>query len=437
MILDGEPVRIKGVLPGQEVRFRIKKAGRGKAEGNLLEVLTPSSDEIAPDCPHFGACGGCALRTLPYEKQLALKEAQVREILEAVCPAPHFEGIHASPVVDGYRNKMEFSFGDSMKDGPLTLGLHKKGSFYDILTVNQCKIVDGDFRRILACTLALACEESDSGLSYYRRNTHVGYFRHLLIRKAWRTREILVNLVTSSQADHSIEQAFLERFTQAVRELPLEGTLVGILHTINDREADVVSSDRTDILYGQDFFHEEILGLTFEISPFSFFQNNTAGAELLYRIAREYIGDTKDKEIFDLYSGTGTIAQMLAPVAAHVTGVEIVEEAVEAARRNAERNGLTNCTFLAGDVLKVLDTLPKKPDLIVLDPPREGVHPKALFRIAAYGVERIVYISCKPSSLIQDLAILRNAGYEVTRSCAVDMFPATAHIETVCLLTHS
>ena len=432
--VEGEPVRVKGVLKGQKILLRIKKAGKGKAEGNLMKVLEPSPDETVPDCVHFGACGGCALRTLPYEKQLAMKEEQVKEILEAACPDPHFEGIYASPVILGYRNKMEFSFGDSCKDGPMTLGLHKKGSFYDIITVDQCQIVDEDFRKILTCTLNLAAE---SGMPYYRRNTHIGYFRHLLIRKAWRTGELLVDLVTSSQAEGSFEKEWLAGFVKQICSLSLDGKLVGVLHTVNDREADVVSSDRTEILFGQDHFHEELLGLSFEISPFSFFQNNTAGAELLYNIAREYIGDTKDREIFDLYSGTGTIAQMLAPVARHVIGVEIVEEAVEAARRNAKRNGLTNCTFIAGDVLKVLDTLPQKPDLIVLDPPREGVHPKALPRIAAYGVDRIVYISCKPTSLLQDLAVLQYAGYEVSRSCAVDMFCGTGHVETVVLLTRN
>ena len=217
----------------------------------------------------------------------------------------------------------------------------------------------------------------------------------------------------------------------------LEGTIAGILHTINDSPADVVQSDETRILYGKDFFYEYLEDLRFKITPFSFFQTNTLGAEVLYGKVREYVGETRDKLIYDLYSGTGTIAQMLAPVAKQAVGVEIVEEAVEAARRNAKRNGLTNCTFIAGDVLKVLDTLPQKPDLIVLDPPREGVHPKALPRIAAYGVDRIVYISCKPTSLLQDLAVLQYAGYEVSRSCAVDMFCGTGHVETVVLLTRN
>ena len=199
----------------------------------------------------------------------------------------------------------------------------------------------------------------------------------------------------------------------------------------------MVQSDYTDILYGQDFFYEELLGLRFKVSVFSFFQTNTHGAEVLYQTAREYVGDMggQDKIVYDLYSGTGTIAQIMAPVARKVIGVEIVEEAVKAARQNAIENGLDNCAFIAGDVLKVLDTIEEKPDFIILDPPRDGIHPRALSKIIAYGVERILYISCKPTSLVRDLEVFLESGYEVERACCVDQFPWTGNIETVCLLT--
>jgi 23S rRNA (uracil-5-)-methyltransferase RumA len=216
--------------------------------------------------------------------------------------------------------------------------------------------------------------------------------------------------------------------------LKLNGKIVGFLHTYNDSLADVVQSDRTDILFGQNYFYEELLGLKFKISTFSFFQTNSLGAEVLYSKAREYVGETKDKLIFDLYSGTGTIAQLLAPVAKKVIGVEIVAEAVEAAKENAALNGLDNCEFIAGDVLKVIDEIEGKPDLIVLDPPRDGIHPKALDKIIEYGVDRIVYISCKPTSLARDLEILQEKGYKVDKVCAVDMFPGTVHVESVILL---
>lgn len=231
------------------------------------------------------------------------------------------------------------------------------------------------------------------------------------------------------------EQELLNGWKEAICSLDLEGELAGVIHTQNDSLADVVQNDRTEVLYGQDFFYEELLGLRFKITPFSFFQTNSAGAEVLYETARSYIGDTRDKVVFDLYSGTGTIAQMLAGVAKQVIGVELVEEAVEAARENAAANGLDNCRFIAGDVGKVMDAWIEKPDLIVLDPPRDGIHPKAMPKIIRFGAERIVYISCKPTSLVRDLVLLKEGGYQMTKACAVDMFPHTGGIETVCLLS--
>ena len=219
-------------------------------------------------------------------------------------------------------------------------------------------------------------------------------------------------------------------------DLKLEGRIVGILHILNDSLSDVVKSDETKILWGQDYFYEKLLGLEFKITPFSFFQPNTRGAEVLYETVREYIGDLHGLTVFDLFSGTGTIAQVLAPVAKQVVGVEIVEEAVEAARENARRNGISNCKFIAGDVFKVLDELEEKPDVIVLDPPRDGIHPKALPKILSYGVDRIVYISCKMTSLARDLEMIQAAGYQVEKMAAVDQFCETVHVETVALLSH-
>ena len=438
--LEDRQAVVKNGLPGQKVRFSVNKVRKGKCEGRILEVLEPSPVEIAPDCPHFPACGGCTYRNLPYEEQLKLKEEQIKGLLDGVCRDYVFEGIKPSPLQLGYRNKMEFSFGDEEKDGPMALGMHRRGSFYDIVTVDQCRIVDEDFRKILSCVLAYA---RNTGLPFYHRMRHEGYFRHLLVRRAARTGEILIDLITTTQAgggkqdaQEGREEALDETgLVQALLGLSLSGKIVGILHTFNDSLADVVQNDLTRVLYGQDYFYEELLGMKFKISPFSFFQTNSLGAEVLYETARSYVGETKDKVIFDLYSGTGTIAQILAPVAHHVTGVEIVVEAVEAARVNAGLNGLTNCTFLAGDVLKVIDELEEKPDLIVLDPPRDGIHPKALEKIIRFGVERMVYISCKPTSLVRDLEILQARGYRLERACAVDLFPGTYHTETVVLLS--
>ncbi|MCB5385618.1 23S rRNA (uracil(1939)-C(5))-methyltransferase RlmD [Blautia glucerasea] len=429
--IDGEKVIVKNGIPGQKVRFMINKKRSGRAEGRLLEVLEKSPLEIRkPVCKIFPACGGCMYQTMSYEEQLKMKETQVKGLLQDAVGADvdlYWEGIHGSPIEFGYRNKMEFSFGDEYKGGPLSLGLHKKGSTYDVLTAADCKLVHPDMTAILSCVRDFFTE---LGAVHYKKMQHTGYLRHLLLRRGVTSGEILVHVITTSQAEYDYAP-----LVSRLLALPLEGKIVGIMHIINDSLSDVVRSDETRLLYGQDYFYETLLGLRFKISTFSFFQPNSLAAEVLYAIVRDYIGDTKEKEVFDLYSGTGTIAQLLASVAKEVIGVEIVEEAVEAAKVNAALNGLTNCRFIAGDVLKVLDDITEKPDMIILDPPRDGIHPKALPKILAYGVENIVYISCKPTSLARDLPAFLAAGYEIRRSCSVDQFCETVHVETVVLLS--
>ncbi len=434
-------VVVKNGIPGQKVRFVINKKKGSKLEGRLLEVLEKSPEETRePVCSIFPACGGCMYQTMSYQSQLKMKEAQIKKLLDDALvrggqtdeqgnPDYIFEGVKGSPQEFAYRNKMEFSFGDEYKDGPLSLGLHKKGSTYDVLTAADCKLVHEDMTKILSCVLDY-CREM--GFTYYRKMQHVGFLRHLLLRRANTTGEILVNLVTTSQ-----EEPDLSQLTQRLLGLSLQGRIVGFLHIVNDSLSDVVQSDETRLLYGQDYFYEEILGLKFKITPFSFFQPNSYGAEVLYSTARDYIGDTRDMTVFDLYSGTGTISQILAAVAKEVIGVEIVEEAVEAAKENARLNGIENCRFLAGDVLKVLDEIREKPDFIVLDPPRDGIHPKALPKIIEYGVEQLVYISCKPTSLARDLEMFLAGGYRVVKACCVDQFCQTVHCETIALLQKS
>ena len=420
---------VKGTLPGQKVKFVVSNKRSGKAQGRLKEIIEKSPmEDVEPNCPHFGDCGGCSYQTMSYENQLKLKEDMVKGILDNAIKGDYqFEGILGSPVQWGYRNKMEFSFGDQFKDGPLALGMHKKNSFHDIVTVDNCKIVDRDYNIILRCVLDYCAKKE---LPFYHKLRHEGYVRHLLVRRTTKTKELLVALVTTSDAEMEKKADFMG-LVEEIKALDLSAKLCGVIHIINDGLADVVQSDETRVLYGQEYVYEELLGLKFKISVFSFFQTNSLGAEVLYSKAREYIGETKDKLIFDLYSGTGTIAQILAPVAKKVVGVEIIEEAVEAAKVNASLNNLDNCTFIAGDVLKVIDELHDKPDLIVLDPPRDGINPKALQKIINFGVDRMVYISCKPTSLARDLEMLQEQGYKVEKACAVDMFPGTVHVETV------
>ena len=458
---------VKNSLPGQKIRFCVNKVRKGKAEARLIEVVEESPLEVGAPCSCFGLCGGCTFLSLPYEEQLKIKGEQVKKLLDGVLNRQEneylWEGIKGSPKVYEYRNKMEFSFGDECKDGPLSLGMHKRGSFYDVVHVHDCQIVDSDYRLILSLVLEYFRAQ---GTSYYHRMRHEGFLRHLLVRKASKTGEILVALVTTSQVPgvtgtdevkecvtplpnmvgtedeiKNLVEGFKQVLLDAETEGKFDGKLAGILHITNDSIADVVKSDKTDVLYGNDFFYEELLGLKFKISTFSFFQTNSYSAEVLYSTAREYVGDlsTQRKDgkapvVFDLYSGTGTIAQLMAPVAGKVIGVEIVEEAVEAAKKNAKLNGLNNCDFIAGDVLKVLDDIEEKPDMIILDPPRDGIHPKALPKIIDYGVDRIVYISCKPTSLVRDLEVFMERGYRVEKAVAVDQFPWTANCEVLTLL---
>ena len=436
--IDDQKVLIKNGIPGQKVRFMIQKKRSGRAQGRILEVLEKSPLETREAvCSNFPACGGCMYQTMSYENQLAMKETQIKELLEDALVQGgqvdengladfEWEGIHGSPIEFGYRNKMEFSFGDEYKDGPLSLGLHKKGSTYDILNTDDCKLVHKDMTDILTCVREFFREK---GASYYRKLQHTGYLRHLMLRRGVTSGEILVHLVTTTQEEYD-----LEPLKEQLLALPLEGKIVGIMHILNDSLSDVVQSDETRILYGQDYFYETLLGLKFRISTFSFFQPNSLAAEVLYNIVREYIQNTSGMEVFDLYSGTGTIAQLLAPVVKEVIGVEIVEDAVEAARENAKLNGLDNCRFIAGDVLKVLDDLTEKPDVIVLDPPRDGIHPKALPKILSYGVNRIVYVSCKATSLARDLEAFLAAGYRLEKACCVDQFCETVWTEVVALL---
>lgn len=465
---EDEEIIVKGTLPGQLVKYRILKHRNGRYEASLLEITEKGPiEKDAPVCKNCGICGGCDYQTVPYAEQLALKESQIRPMVEMACKRsggdiPLYDGIKGSPHRWASRNKMEFAFGDAYKDGPLSLGLHKKNHFYDIIFTDDCKIVHEDVDRILAVVYDV-CKNAD--ISFYNKMMHRGYLRHLLVRRAESTGEILVAFETSSDfispseleemkmdnlkdfneseyahydiptARSEAEERLLNEIKERILALPLSGTVVGILHLVNDRPSDMVAADTTEIMYGRDYINEKLLGLNFKVTTFSFFQTNTAGAEVLYSIVRDYVGDQKDKVVYDLYSGTGTIGQIIAPVAKEVIGIEIVKDAVAAANENAASNGLTNARFLAGDVFSVLDSIEEKPDFIILDPPRDGVAPKTLEKVLSYGVQNIIYVACKPTSLVRDIPAFYDNGYRACRFSLCDMFPNTHHVETVVLLT--
>ena len=378
-------------------------------------------------CKHAGECGGCLYQGVEYDEQRDMKGKEVLRLLEKRgISVEEFGGIQGSPQLYRYRNKMEYTFGDQVKDGPMTLGMHQRGRFMSVVTVDECQLVDEDFNKIVKATLQFAQEK---GYRFYHKKSHTGFLRHLILRKGQHTKELLVNLVTSTQ-DELDESGFLAM----LKGLELENQLVGVLHTENDRLADAVYCDKMNILMGRDYYNEIIMGLKFRVSAFSFFQTNVPAVERLYTEAVELIDDVEGKTVFDLYCGTGTITQRLALQAKEAIGVEIVEEAVEAARENAAENGLSNCRFIAGDVLSVLDELTEKPDVIVVDPPRAGIHPKAMQKILNYGVKQIIYISCNPKTMVENLDMAGFCEYKVKYLKAYDNFAFSKHIECVALL---
>ena len=420
---------------GQKVAGFVTKMRKDKIEIKRLEIIEKANNEIDPKCEYFNLCGGCTYQNLSYSDQLELKVSQVQKLLENNIKSEYvLEKTVESPTEFEYRNKMEFTFGNSEKDGPLTLGLHKKGSFFDIINVNECLLMDEDFRKILDFSVKYFEEK---GLPFYHKVSHEGYLRYLVIRKGDKTKELLVNLITSSQLTFDTSE-----WLESILGLKLSSKIAGVLHTLNDNISDTVNSEEETILYGSRDINEKIFDLNFRISPYSFFQTNSLGVEKLYEKVLEYVNQSnpENKVVFDLFSGTGTIGQVVSKMtnASKVYGIEIVEEAVNKANENTRLNGLNNCEFIAGDVFAKLDEFDKQgiePDIIILDPPRAGVREKAITKILKYNVKNIVYVSCNPKSLVQDLRLLEMNGYVAEKVCCVDMFPQTPHVECVALIT--
>ncbi|EJP6471083.1 23S rRNA (uracil(1939)-C(5))-methyltransferase RlmD [Clostridium botulinum] len=425
---DGLPVYIKGTIPGQKVLAKVTKKRREYAQAKLLEITENVDYAIENKCPHFHQCGGCSTQYISYKKQLELKKTQLLKLFKNKgIEGFEFLGVEKSPEEYEYRNKMEFTFGDMEKGGDLTLGMHVKNRSFSIITVDNCQIVDGDFRSILTTVVNYFNEK---GLPKYRVMSHEGFLRNLVIREAKNTGEILVNIVTTSQMEFDFKEIM-----DILLKGEYKGEIKGILHTINDTLSDVVQVDKLEVLYGRDYIIEELLGLKFKIAPEAFFQTNSKGAEILYSIVKDFLGDASSKVVFDLYCGTGTIGQIVAPKAKKVIGVELIEEAVKAANENAKLNGLNNCEFIAGDVAKVIKDVKQKPDIIILDPPRPGVHPVALEYVVKFAPKEIIYVSCNPKTLVNDLEYLIDNGYKLEKVKGMDMFPHTPHLETVVKLS--
>ncbi len=439
---DGTEVRgtIKNAIPGQKIQFRVCKKHKGRVEGSVIELLEHSPLEtVEPTCDIAENCGGCIYQRMEYREQLSLKEDMVKRLLEPVMPDDViYDGIKGSPKEHEFRNKMDYSFGNEERGGELRLGLHKKATRYTVLNAESCTNVHHNLGEILTCVREY-CLEKD--LPIYNKLAHEGYLRFLLVRRSEATGEILICLAHTSQMEHD----FTELKDRLLALSLDESKIAGIWTTVDDSFGDALKPEEMTCLYGQDSMMEQLLGLDFKVTLFSFFQTNSLGAEVLYDTVRQYVNSSDSIEhrteaekpvIYDLYCGTGTIGQIVSPVASQVYGIELIPEAVVAANENAKLNGITNCEFFAGDVMETLPTIVEKarPDYIILDPPREGIRPQTLRQLMNFDVENMVYVSCKASSFVQDMAVMRDYGWQAERYTLVDMFPHSAHVELVVLL---
>ena len=425
--LDGFVVFVRGGLPGDRVRARVTKVKRGYAEASRTELLEAGPDRVVPACSHFGVCGGCRFQDLAYERQVEAKHAQVRDALVRIggFTEPPLEPIVPAHSQYRYRNKLEYSFAPG-EDGGLTLGFHKAGRWDEFVNVEECHLTTpvGNAIRDAVRTWATA-----EGLEPYHAESQTGYLRHLVVREGRNTGQVLVMLVTAPG-----ERFDADFLVETLRHFP---EVRSIHWAINDRPAEVTNLP-TRVLWGDAWIEEELVGLRFRVRPNAFLQTNTEMAEVLYELAREAAGLTGAETVYDLYCGTGTIGIALAGRAQKVWGVEISEEAVACAIENATVNGVANTSFFAGNVGQSLEELRERsgpPDVVVVDPPRAGLAGKALRRTGALEASRIVYVSCNPTTLASDLAVLRDEyGYRLARCTPVDMFPHTPHVESVSLL---
>ena len=431
---NGRRVEFKGGILGQTINVKTGKKNKERIRAKYINLIEESKLENAREyCPHAGVCGGCAYQKIPYETELMLKHDMIKTLFKD--SGITYDGnikINRSAVTKGYRNKMEYTFGDAVKGGPLILGLHRQRRFYEIVDCYDCNIVDDDFNKIRAGVQKYFREKNTD---FYHKTTKEGLLRHLVVRKAHHTGQIMVILVTSS--DESFDDIRLRLFMHMLLDLDLDGRIFSIYHVLNDSLADAVIPEKIKLIYGKEYITEEMLGLSFKISPFSFFQPNVFTAEKLYQKAFDLAEIDSSMNVLDLYSGTGTITQLMATVANTATGIEIVEEAVDKARENAKLNDLNNVNFLCGDVLEEIEKVGNKYDVVILDPPRAGISPASLDKILNIDCKKFVYISCNPKSQMDNLKVFLEKGYEIKDYEIFDQFPNSRHLEAIALLERS
>lgn len=438
--VDGQVLFVEFAVPGDVVDVKVFKKKKNYMEGFVLNLVSPSPHRLEPFCPHFGVCGGCKWQPLPYSMQLEAKRQQVYDQLVRIghLDVPEILPTLPSPNTEYYRNKLEFTASDKRwlykDEDPETispedrigLGFHV-GKFFDkVLDIKDCHLQSEPSNAIRLFIKDFCIK---NGLEFYNIRGNFGFFRSMFVRTTRRGEVMLI--LCFSYDDKKKREALLDAVSERFPEI------VSLYYVVNSKLNDSIA-DQSCILYkGSEVIYEEMEGLRFRIGPKSFYQTNSLQAERLYSVARDFAALKGDEIVYDLYTGTGTIAQFIAARARKVVGIEYVPEAIADARVNAEANGINNCVFYAGDMKDVLSPAfieeNGRPDVIILDPPRAGIHPDVAKVILDAAPERMVYVSCNPASQARDLAIFSEK-YKITAVQPVDMFPHTQHVENVCAL---
>lgn len=436
---DGKTVLIKGAVPGDVVNAAVYKKKSSYLEAKTTEILESSPDRVQPVCEHFGICGGCSWQDLNYEAQLKWKQNEVENNLKRI---GGFENIKVSPILGSvkkyfYRNKLEYSFSkmrwltnqeiQSEKSfNRNALGFHIPGQWSKVLDIHKCHLQPNPSNQIRLETKRFAIENN---YEFFDLNAQQGFLRTLMIRNNQKG-EFMV-LVQFFKEDVEKRVNLLENLKNKFPEI------VSLLYAINPKGNDSVYDLDIQLFAGQEYLIEEMEDLTFKIGPKSFYQTNPEQAYELYKVTREFAELKGDEIVYDLYTGTGTIAQFVSSKAKKVVGIESVLEAIEAANQNAKRNGITNCKFYCGDMKQIFDNTfiseNCKPDVIITDPPRDGMHPAVVETLLKIGAKRIVYVSCNSATQARDLGLMKE-NYKIVKVQPVDMFPQTYHVENVVLL---
>ena len=437
-------VFVQGSYPGDTVKARLLKIKNSYAEALALQILTPAKERVKAKCKYFGSCGGCKQQDLDYDVQIKYKQQQVEEIFNRL---GGFSGFEIEPIIPSqnvfyYRNKMEFSFGDKRwltkkeiaiegtLDRDFALGLHIPRIFDKVLDVDECFLQSEISNKIINFTRDFFKQKNSS---IYSTKTHTGYLRNLVIKQAFNTIDLMVNLVTSEENDELVN----EYCDELRKEIPQVTT---VINNINKKFAAVAVGDYEKVIYGPGFIYDEIGKHKFRISANSFFQTNTLQAEKLYQTALDFAELKGNEIVYDLYSGAGTITIFISDKAKKVYAFEAVESAIADAKVNADLNNILNIKFFNADLYKTFLPIVEKynipkPDVMIIDPPRSGMHPTTVDDVIKLSPNKIVYVSCNPATQVRDIKLMVEAGYKLIKIRPVDMFPHTFHIENAALLT--